>query len=662
MSLRTIPAVLLSMVLLATAACGSDEPVKGKDKVDVSVGTDAVGGEIKEDVAVSDVVEDTTVADVAETTDTGDKTDVAEVGPDVGEDTKDASACPGGDGCSCADNGACDSGVCLDTHEGKKCAEKCTDSCSAGYACKDIGEGNPLFYCVSTQVSLCAPCKFDSECKVNGIDSLCINYGTEGQFCGSPCAADADCPTGYACDGSKDVGGSAVKQCKRKAVGAAAATCECSDWAKAKGLETECAVSNDFGSCKANRKCSATGLSECTAKTPASEVCNQLDDDCDGATDNLAATLGCTVKAFEDAGSKIDCKSDGDCKTAGEACEPATGKCKVLIGACPGKPVCNATGKLECTEASTPSAEVCNGEDDDCDGTKDEGFEFEAAGGKISVGEACGAGACAGGTVVCTDKATSACSTGDKGGTETCDGVDNDCNGLTDDGSCDDKDACTTDACNGATKKCTNTPGADCDDKDDCTVDSCDTSSGTCKNIPSSGSCDDGDQCTVGDICTTEANKAVCTPGKDQMDCDDKNPCTDDTCSKKDGCAHTANSGEVECYNGAKNTAGVGICKKGKQFCKNGKMLAACEGEVMPAKTEACDSVDDDCDGKTDEGCKPTDVAVTFAAARVQGKTGKYDLEMLVGRGAPAGKSDAAVGGKTSAEFGFYAWLQALLK
>ncbi|MCB9740200.1 MAG: hypothetical protein H6747_13125 [Deltaproteobacteria bacterium] len=665
MRTKSLPSVLALTLALTLSACGGDEPATGGGANADSTGGgggDIGGGEVTGDIGGTDTADaggtedttDTATADVDDTADTSTE--------DVPTDT--GVTCPGADGCECKDNGECDSGVCLDTHEGKKCAAKCVDTCPNGYACKDIGDGDPLFYCVSELVSLCAPCKFHSDCQVNGVNSLCLDYGTEGSFCGSPCQSDTDCPADYACSDAKDGGGAKVKQCKRKAVGEAAATCGCSDWATAKGLETECAISNEFGTCKATRKCGAEGLSACAAKTPASEVCNELDDDCDGDTDNLPAELGCTVKAFLDDGSKVDCKSDGDCKTKGEACDASDGKCKTLIGACPGKPACGAGGKLECTEAKTPTVEACNGEDDDCDGAKDEDFAITEGGASVAVGASCGQGACAGGTVVCTDASTAACSTADKAGTETCDDADNDCDGQTDNAACDDGDACTTDTCDGAKGTCDNKASVDCDDGDACTTDSCDKATGTCKNEASEGSCDDGDACTESDTCVIDqgTGKSTCTPGKTAKDCDDSNPCTDDSCDKATGCKHSNNSGEVECYNGADGTAGVGICIKGKQICKDGQMLAKCEGEIVPASSEACDGKDNDCDGTTDEGCKPTDVAVTFAAARVQGKAGNLDLDMLVGRGAPAGKAAGAQGSKFSAEFGFYAWLSTLLK
>ena len=132
---------------------------------------------------------------------------------------------------------------------------------------------------------------------------------------------------------------------------------------------------------------------------------------------------------------------------------------------------------------------------------------------------------------------------------ETCDGIDNDCNGATDEGTCSDTNPCTNDVCSGAagctfppnTKPCsdgnlcttndacaggicTGTTGT-CDDGNPCTDDpACDTAKG-CLHSANVLACDDGDGCTMNDAC----KGGVCLPGAATV-CNDGNGCTVDAC------------------------------------------------------------------------------------------------------------------------------------
>jgi hypothetical protein len=47
----------------------------------------------------------------------------------------------------------------------------------------------------------------------------------------------------------------------------------------------------------------------------------------------------------------------------------------------------------------------------------------------------------------------------------------------------------------------------------------------------------------------------------------------------------------------------IGACRAGKQVCSNGAWDPVCKEEVLPAATETCNGIDDNCNGMTDEGC-----------------------------------------------------------
>ncbi|MDI1477024.1 MopE-related protein [Polyangium sp. y55x31] len=142
---------------------------------------------------------------------------------------------------------------------------------------------------------------------------------------------------------------------------------------------------------------------ECTAvpKDPSPEVCNNIDDDCNGTVDDNNPESG----------------------------TPCSTPYPSICG--PGHNNCNA-GVLECVGDIAPGsvAETCNGVDDDCDGQIDDGFGLGVT---CSVGE----GACeVFGKVICDGPNSTKCSAtaNDPSLNEKCDGIDNDCDGQTDEG------------------------------------------------------------------------------------------------------------------------------------------------------------------------------------------------------------------------------------
>jgi hypothetical protein len=140
---------------------------------------------------------------------------------------------------------------------------------------------------------------------------------------------------------------------------------------------------------------------------------------------------------------------------------------------------------------------------------------------------------------------------------------------------CDDGNKCTTgDACDGG-GQCAGVP-KNVDDGNPCTSDACDPASGNPVYTPSSGaSCNDGNACTLGDQCdvgvckgtpksvddgnecTTDACDPAsgnvshtplpnCKPCSVAADCNDNNPCTNDSC-QAGKCAYTNASSGASC-------------------------------------------------------------------------------------------------------------------
>jgi hypothetical protein len=102
------------------------------------------------------------------------------------------------------------------------------------------------------------------------------------------------------------------------------------------------ACGSDVGACQAGvQTCNAGAYGVCDGEiVAAAEVCNNVDDNCNGATDeNVSQRCGSDV---------------GECVR--------------------GTQVCNAGQFGVCAGEVAPRAELCNGLDDDCDGRTDEGF------------------------------------------------------------------------------------------------------------------------------------------------------------------------------------------------------------------------------------------------------------------------------------------------
>lgn len=185
-------------------------------------------------------------------------------------------------------------------------------------------------------------------------------------------------------------------------------------WTCKPGTKQECGTS-DIGTCQYGTQfCKDGQWGDCEgAITSVAEVCfNQLDDDCDGQTD-------------ENCGA---CKP-GENRICGDT---DTGACEY------GRETCMDNGQWgACVGLIKPQNEICNGKDDDCDGIVDEQCGGCAPGSTRSCPKQ--DGVCAGSQQQCSAGQWATCDyaahSPDYQDDETmCDGKDNDCDGQTDEG------------------------------------------------------------------------------------------------------------------------------------------------------------------------------------------------------------------------------------
>jgi len=306
------------------------------------------------------------------------------------------------------------------------------------------------------------PCTFISAQEAcNGLDDNCNGQIDENlvppptsEICGtSPLASGAECTTAVT---RTCVNG--AWQCAFPAgvcsPSCGAATDTCAGGPGDTGLDNDCNgfVDDDPG---------------CQSCASIPESCNSCDDDCDGfADDGAPAQVPCGLASPPNCVGVRTCAPPqpapfpGACVPSGgygacswspiaESCDGVDNDCDTIVddgvpssscepsGTPPGRnygPTSQCRlGQTTCSNATTlcqgyvgPSAEVCDGIDNDCDGAVD-----EAASG---VGQTCGisTGPCSPGLTACVNGAI-VCTGGVGPQPEICDGIDNDCDGTSDD-------------------------------------------------------------------------------------------------------------------------------------------------------------------------------------------------------------------------------------
>ena len=309
-----------------------------------------------------------------------------------------------------------------------------------------------------------------------------------------------------------------------------------------------------------------TTLTCSTANLAHAEVCDGIDNDCDGKLDaaDAADLLANDLQNCE--------KQSGVC---GGSTKPASlcqggnwSTCGTLV----------YTDHNPKYEAGTEIR--CDGLDNDCDASVDEDFTMTQLNGATvtGIGKACGVGECGGGVTVCTPNDLGIyCPTESNSSPEVCDSKDNDCDGKTDHSGGDGADLLVHDLQN------------------------CENQNGVC-----GGSTKPSFLCVSGNwqACTDTqyANHSSNYESGTETKCDGlDNECDNDI---DDDFSVTLMDGSTVVSGGIGESCGFGSCSGGVTECNGAGTGVVCStefnGSSPQVANEVCDGVDNDCDNRTD--------------------------------------------------------------
>lgn len=300
-------------------------------------------------------------------------------------------------------------------------------------------------------------------------------------------------------------------------------------------------------------------------------------------------------------------EGDNPCHDGSDMCTPSSNQgCGTNIGECTtGIQTCSSQCDWGGCSGIGPTSEICDGLDNDCNGLIDDGIACGCTEGENRV---CGinSGACQTGTQTCSGGTWSICGGGYMGPTqETCNNIDDDCDGTADELLIQ---SCESDIgeCSSGTQTCSFGSWGSCSGNIGPTQETCDNKDNDCDNLIDE---------FLTQTCGT--NDGECQTGTQTCFYGSWGGCggtyvgpTQEICG--DGIDQDCNEGDLtcDCQNGATQsclTGQNGICSGGQRTCLSNSW-GLCLPNNIPG-IEICDELDNDCDGSVDEGnvCDPAE-------------------------------------------------------